>query len=656
MFRRLKFLLERWIQRGVLHQLFFVAGTIVAISVVGGVIAWLGTSKFAHVGEGVWWAFLRLTDPGYLGDDEGALLRVVSTTITVLGYVVFMGSLIAILTQWLTKTIRNLEGGHTPISMRDHIVILGWTNRTAEIVDKLLRGRGRLDRFLKQRDARTLRVVVLASDVGSDMRRELRDHLQDAWSDDQVFLRSGSSLQPEHLQRLDLARAAVVVVPGADFEIGGAELTDARVVKTLLTLDQILRNVPADGRPGRGGPAVVAEVFDPLKLPIARGALDERLEVIASDAVISRLISQCVRHRRLARVFFEILSHREGSSIYVRALPGYEGYSAAQLNRVLDRAVVLGLLREKDGARTTILNPAPDCLIEAGDQVVFLAPSYSDCAPTTADVPPVAAPPAIQSTTTGKAERPHSILILGWSYKIGSILSELGSSKHERFEVTILSRISPAERDKLLATAGFDTDRVKLQHVEVDYCTPAGLESVRPEMFDSFVLLASAWMDSSETADARTILGYVLLRSILKPHRKKPEILVELLDPTSSTLFPAARDTLLVSPRILSHLLAHVSLRSDLNSVFEALFIAGGAEITLRTPSEYGVAGATATFAQLQEKAHERAEIALGVLGLEGDHHTLRLTPAPNESWAFRERDEIVVLASADALTTAGYR
>jgi len=80
--------------------------------------------------DGVWWTFLRLTDPGYLGDDDGVVRRVVSTIVTVLGYLLFLGLLIAILTQWLDETIRKLESGTTPVRLEDHVIILGWTHRT----------------------------------------------------------------------------------------------------------------------------------------------------------------------------------------------------------------------------------------------------------------------------------------------------------------------------------------------------------------------------------------------------------------------------------------------------------------------------------------------------------------------------------------------
>ena len=70
----------------------------------------------------MWWAFLRLTDPGYLGDDEGLARRTISTVVTVLGYVLFLGLLIAILTQWLNQLIARLESGVTPVALSDHVL------------------------------------------------------------------------------------------------------------------------------------------------------------------------------------------------------------------------------------------------------------------------------------------------------------------------------------------------------------------------------------------------------------------------------------------------------------------------------------------------------------------------------------------------------
>ena len=77
--------------RGAQYRLLVVAALIGVISVIGGALAMLVAGAFESFGEALWWAFLRLTDPGYLGDDEGTWIRTVSTALTVAGYVVFLG-------------------------------------------------------------------------------------------------------------------------------------------------------------------------------------------------------------------------------------------------------------------------------------------------------------------------------------------------------------------------------------------------------------------------------------------------------------------------------------------------------------------------------------------------------------------------------------
>ena len=90
--------------RGVLSRLLVIACAMVLIAVSAGLLVY----NVPHIGEAgeegdpgsaIWWAFLRLTDSGYLGDDEGTLLRTVSTTLTILGVVLFVGALIATMTQ-----------------------------------------------------------------------------------------------------------------------------------------------------------------------------------------------------------------------------------------------------------------------------------------------------------------------------------------------------------------------------------------------------------------------------------------------------------------------------------------------------------------------------------------------------------------------------
>ena len=637
---RLNFLLERWVQRGVLFQLLLMAGLIVAVSALGGAAAWALTPGFETLPSAVWWSFLRLTDPGYLGDDEGAILRTVSTIVTVLGYVLFMGSLIAILTQALARTIRNLESGLTPITMQDHFVILGWTNRTPEIVNKLLTAGGRLERFFDRRAGRKkLRIVVLADVVDAERRLTLRESIGSNWSESQVFLRSGSSLQQEHLARLDLQKAAVVMIPGADFELGGAVLNDTRVVKTLLNLDSIFRE-----HPELPAPCVVAELFDPLKAPIARRLIDTRVEVLTGDRLVSRLLSQSLRHPGVGSVLLKLLTHGEGSGLYLRTMDQFAGKGVAALAHAFPRSVLLGFVTLEDDVPTVHLNPASDIRLAVGDRLLFIAESHEHCDPA------AASSYRELSRSSGTLPMLHEleeqrILILGWSHKIPTLLAELlqlGGS----VDVTILSMNSLAERE--LALEHLDlTHRVRVENVVGDYSLERDLRRVGPQSFDHVLFLASGLMESSDAADARTVLGLILLRTLLEEVKRAPQILVELLDPDNTNILGDSEDVVFVSPKMLSHLLAHVGLLPDLNAVFEELFRAEGAEIELRDPADLQLQAAEMTFADAQAAA---ASVGCICMGFYIEQHTdslprVYLNPDRERRWALSDDDRIIVLS-----------
>lgn len=638
---RLKFYLERWLQRGAPAQLAFIAAVIVLIAVLGGLVAWAFSGAFEHVGHAIWWAFLRLTDPGYLGDDEGALLRTISTVITVLGYVVFLGSLVAILTQWLNGVMSRLESGLTPIAIRDHVLILGWTNRTSTIIQELLLSEGRVRRFLRRRGARALRIVVLAEHVDAALSQELRDTLGSRGAEHQIILRSGTSLRLEHLRRVAYRHAAVIIIPGADFFLGGARSTDARVIKTLVSLSNSERGT---------GASVVAEIFDTQKLAVAESAyLSGEIDVIASDGFISRLIAQNVRHRGLSFVYSELLSHARGNEVYVRRIPEWAGQRFEDVSKRFPEAILAGVARPVDIGFESYLNPPSGMTLMDDDRLIFIARRFEDCFRTEAPAQTEAhraSSPAPRST----AHPARRVLILGWSHKVRSLVEEFAGYESERFEIDVLSRIRTEERNTPSEFPVAATERIEVRHLQGDYTYRDTLAAVDPMTYDNVVFLASDWMDTEEESDARTILGYVLLRSILKEKEQRPEVLVELMDPENARLFRRRAGEVIISPMILSHILAHVALRRELSTAFSELFGPGGTEFYFRSAADYELPGRHVGMPAIQSAARARQEIALGVrIAAEMDRlgGGVYLNPPSEQQWALTADDEIIVLASS---------
>lgn len=636
----LKFRLERLLLLGVHFRLLVIASLVGLVAIGGGLLVQATDAPFDDRETAIWWAFLRLTDPGYLGDDEGLARRVISTAMTVLGYVLFMGSLIAIMTQWLNQTVRNLERGLTPIARRNHILILGWTNRTAVIVGELMRSEGRVRRFLQLRGARGLHLVILSEDVSLERAMELRKTLGEWWQEKKITFRSGTPLRISHLERVDFQNASAIILPGADFVYGSADESDMRIVKTLLSI----ANRRAEGRASL--PLLVTEIFDPNKVAMAQRAYRGIVEILASDVFISRCLAQTVRHPGLSRVFHEVLSYgSDNNNIYVHVAERVAGCRFGDLAGAYPKAILLGVARPHGAAFRSMLNPSKDLILASQDRLVFLAREYRDCEFPDWDRPKPASDPALDVPRV-QVEGKRRILILGWSHKAAVLIKEFGRQVDERFEIAVLSLIPVTKREAEVAQMDVDQARVSVTHREGDNTSLSDLKAMNPSDYDNVVILGSDWLETQDESDARTIVGHLVLKNALDEKTgPQPKILVDLMDADNVALFDDCDTEVLITPMIASHVLAQVALRRELNVIYEELFAAGGAEICFRPVSDYGIADREVDFGKLKTRVGRRGEIALGIRTARGE---IALNPARDKSYKLGETDDLIVLVRGD--------
>jgi len=645
MFSRFKnslvFQLEQVMVRGPLWRFALMLVLVVLVALVAGLLVRALAPGFESEEDAIWWAFLRLTDPGYLGDDEGMAKGAVSTVLTILGAALFTGALIAILVQWLNNTIERLELGLTPVTLDAHFVLAGWNSRTLTIIEELLVSQGRMERFLRQRGARRLHVALLAERVDASLRQEIKLQLGEHWNARQIILRSGSPLNLDDLERVDFAHAGAILIPAADTTESSTLEADTHTVKTLMTVGAALEDMPPEELP-----LVVAEIQDTRYISTLRALYRGPMEIVAGDEVISRLMVQNVRHPGLSHVFGE-LSDVSGSQIYVREESQLVGVPVQQLAYAFAEGVLLGIVRPQGDGFQALLNPPNALRLETGDRIAVLAPSYKD-----------AAPPESLGAEVELAERPapehavraqRRVLILGWNHRVPALLDEFASYPKEQFDIDIVSQVSASKREKRIAVEALSTDRLTVRQLEFDYTLPAYLESVDPASYDNVVLLASERLKSGAESDARTILGYLLLRELMAAGAAAPSVLVELTDPDNVPLFENRRGEVIVSPIIVSHLLARVALRRELRAVIDSLFSSGGCEIFFRHIADYGLAQGEYSFADLQQAADTRGEIAIGIRWAGQDQTQgggVQLNPRRDERLKLNENDELIVLTT----------
>lgn len=640
----LQFQVERFLVRGAAYRLAFIALMIVLISVAGGLLgAWVA-SDFRSPWEAVWWAFLRLTDAGYLGEDKGAGKRVVSVVLTLLGYVLFMGALIAIMTQWLQETITRLQSGLTPITRQNHFLILGWNDRTPTIVEQLLLSEGRVQRFLRMVGTSQLHIVILADDFIPTLVQQLRDHLGKLYKASQITLRHGSRLHLEHLRRVDFLHAAAILLPLEHSHGSSGVFSDGPTIKTLLSAA-----TPEASAPTGPKPLMVAEILDARNIAIARHAYGGPIEILAGDSIISRIIAQTVRHAGLSRVFGELLSQKTGNQIFIREGHGLEGRAFHGLFDAFPKAVPIGVNRLQGQEHRPIMNPPGGCVLSAGDGLILVARAYEDTQPLTdlaAD--PIEWPPEAFITHPASNHPTRRILFLGWNSKAATLIREFDHYPSESFELDFLSLMPIARRQELLQRHESQPVRLRLRHFEGDYTAQSDLAKLKPETYDNIVLLASDRLESDAESEARILLGYLVLRDLLAQRGHSPEILVELMTAENIHMFQSGGNEVLVTPLLLSHLLTQVALLRDLNRVFEELFGPDGADFSFHPAGQFGLCKSEVTFREVQMAAAAHGETALGFrlyppADPSGAGQVL-LNPERDLARTLNEHDQIVVL------------
>lgn len=632
---RLHFGLERLVLRGLGYRLLLAASIVAVVALVAAGLVLLLDAGFSEPGEAVWWAFLRLTDPGYLGDDEGVARRSVSTVVTVLGYVLFLGLLIAILTQWLNDMIRKLESGLTPVAVSDHVIVLGWTHRTPTIVSELLSTRGRLQRFLQSRGARDLRIVIMAEHVDGDLVRKLRERLGRLWSDQQVLLRSGTPLRVDHLERVGFRDAAVLILPGADFGERKPETVDAETVKTLMAVSENA------SESGAAPPLAVAELYDGRRALVARQAYGGDSEILATDEIISRLIAQSVRQRGLCSVFSELLTLHAGNALYVRRFEDQAGAKFRDLRGAFPKAILLG--KVCSGEQGPALNPDPETVLEAEDLLVLVARSFEDCVPGATRRASVSASTAAPSRPAPEERR---VLILGWSRKAPALLGEFERYGGNALEIDVVSSTPLEERESAMARRGPGEPSGRVRQIQAGYTAPGVLEDLEPQRYDNIVLLASEQLAEEEQADATTVFAYLMLRGLLPEGGPRPRLFIELMDEENEFLFRREHEDVIVSPTLVGYLLSQVALRRELAAIFAELSRPWGAQIVLQPALEYLATRGPVRFEDLECAAAARGEIALGLRRAQGPAADLALNPDRDAEWTLARGDEVVVLAS----------
>lgn len=643
--RWVQFQLERFLLGGAVYRLLFIVLCLGLLSIGCGLLLyWLerGQERMT-VGDSVWWAFLRLTDPGYLGDDHGGVRRIISTALTILGYVLFLGALVATMTQGLNDQIRRLERGFTPVALSNHIVILGWNAATPELVSELtLSERGKRG-FLERHGLRGVRLAVLAEEVGPELEQSLREYLGQNYNRSIMVLRSGSALQAAHLDRVDVRHAAAVVFsPPERLRDADEASDDAQLAKAVVTLRRQLRDQ-------EHAPIVIASVADPLKLALVRRSYRPNCtQLVSGTLIVARLMVRFIRYPGLTTVMGEVLSTSDGSELYLHPFQPEWPRDGAVLARSLDNAVVFGFLSRPPKDRETRYPGHGRFRVPAwttvrdDDQVVVLAKHSALQLRERRENEELAEPLIIPHLE----ERKRTLLMIGWNDRSAWFLSELEHAQSESWHVLVVATVSVKEREAQLFQIGLSPKRLVLEHRQSEVTVVRELEHVPLLDFETLLVMSSDRLESAEDADARTLLVHQLLRARLRdlgaPHWR---VMVELRDPSNEGLFDRIDTEVIASSVLVTHVLAQVALRPELRPVLDAVLDEHGPEIELHSVTKWGLNNSVLSFGELVARGTAGGVTVLGIRVSDGSKAPRVHLNLPRDSQLqFGDTEELVVL------------
>ncbi|MFD9306733.1 NAD-binding lipoprotein [Streptomyces sp. NPDC060048] len=572
-----------------------------------------------------------------IGGAVGSPLYVLASVSLALVALLFVSTLVSLITTGINRRIMLLRLGHSTVLETRHTVVLGWSDQVFPVIGELVAANA---------NQRRSAIAVLAPQDKVWMEDEISTRVGDSGRT-RIICRNGSTTDPTELCRVSprTAKAVLVLPPTGDYG-------DAHVVKTLLALDAAFPGA------GEGEAVVVAAVRDARNHLTARLAAGRTGHVLCVDDIVARLLVQTARQPGLSLVYSELLDFA-GDEFYPVAAEGLVGRTFGEVLLGFATSSAVGLLHA-DGSVS--LNPDPEATVGPADRIIVI--SQDDDTAVRVDVARDVQEDAIVTAAprTAKAER---LLLLGWNRRAPLVIEQLDQyvSPGTALDVVASGGYAAAPGARAVTDA---RSRLEVSFQDGDITDPLILAKLDVPSYDSVIVIGETdpaacdapvagpaeVTDPEARADDRTLVTLLHLRAIGDAARRELAVTTEMSEDGNRLLAPA-RDgaDFIVSGRLISLLMTQISESPYLAAVFEELFKAQGHEFHLKPATDYVRAGHEVSFATAVESARRRRECAVGyrlrARSATGPDYGVRINPDKRRRVRFCEEDWLIVLAES---------
>jgi len=604
-----------------------ITSILVKITVEGGNLSFLNI---------FWISLTRILDPGVIGGDAGSwAFLLILLFITLVGVLIF-STLIGILTTSIEGSIETLKKGRSKIFEENHTLILGWNKKAIAIITELVIAFNQYDSKYS--------IVVLGEEDKVKMDDQIKEQVG-ATGNTTVICRSGVSSEIGDLRMTNLNKAKSIVIVPHD-----KPYADIHTIKTVLALLNFSDNDKKYN--------IISAVNYRNDYDILKSIAHDQINIILTNEVIAKIISQTCRQPGLSLVYSELLSFNgkshykdltgpwyeeaSGDEIYFSSQDRLIGKSYEEAILSFNTSTVIGYYNDTAGV---FLNPKPNYIFNEGDQVIVIAQDAEKIDYVLFDNSNINE--TIIKNRQSKLS-PEKILIINWNRYTPLIIKKLDDYVISGSSIDILT-IDNGQLDK----EKMEFDHLENTKVNIIYGDPTiyeDLEMINLPEYDHVVVLSDFSNYQTMDADARSLITLLHGRRIIEKSNRNITIVSQMLDERNRAVADQARaDDFIISEKLISQYMAQLSENKLLFTLYNELFTSEGSEIYFNNITDYVNDGITTNFYTLVKSASLRNESAIGYrkhkLQYDVDeNYGVKMNPDKEDELLIESGDQLIII------------
>lgn len=590
--------------------------------------------------EELWLTLMQITDPGAMAYDGDAGLGIAHWVFRIVGFLtiltglIFFSMVIAFITTQLEQKLDSLKKGHSKVIVKDHILILGFAERSLEIVRELLLALGEKSRSY---------IVILAEQDKVEVNEYFRQYVPNR-GNTKIITRNGNPGSMEALNRVSIAEAhSVIILPHCSEAAPEEEkeISDAKVIKTVLGVVAALKYRSKK-------PDIIVQTFDTELRPIVEDLSPGKIHFINTEEIIARIIVQTSRTMGLAAVYSQLIAF-SGMEFYFTKNNAV-GLSFREASYRFPNSILAGV-RTREGQLN--FRPGADYILRSDDDLILLTGMKSELA---FDSSPSLLPrsfPVSEKITERKMEKE---LVIGWNSRAAIAICEyfkylLPESQIDillhRLDKEAIREIKSIQKKcpqrKITIEGGFSKRRNDLEEMELT-------------AYDNIIIFNKTEEDM-EKVDSATIATLLIIRKIFREYRErtgenvKTKLITEVMNSDNLEIIShTGVNDFIISNQLISRIYAQVAMDPGFMQIYSELFTEERSEIYLKPVSFYfkPPIPENLRFIDVMEAAMKRGEVAIGYQIRHSGHFInegIVLNPAKNGGIVINSEDAIIVIS-----------